>query len=101
LEDVLRTFVEHISYQISISIKDSKAVLFTGGGVYNLFLMNRIKYYSDSEIIIPETKLVEFKEALIFGFLGVLKLENQVNCLASVTGAAKNHTSGKIYYPSI
>ncbi len=63
--------------------------------------MNRIKYYSDSEIIIPETKLVEFKEALIFGFLGVLKLENQVNCLASVTGAAKNHTSGKIYYPSI
>lgn len=101
LEDLLNTFVEHIAYQITLQLKYLKVVLFTGGGVYNLFLMDRIKYYSDSNIIIPEAKLVEFKEALIFGFLGVLKLENQVNCLASVTGATRNHSSGKIYLPNI
>ena len=43
----------------------------------------------------------KFKEALIFAFLGVLKLRNEVNCLQSVTGAKQDHSSGKIYFPSI
>jgi len=29
--------------------------------------------------------------------LGVLRLENEINVLASVTGASKNHSSGKIF----
>ena len=52
-----------------------------------------------AKIVLPQTDLIEFKEALIFGFLGVLRLENQINVLASVTGASKNHSSGKIYLP--
>lgn len=98
IKDILRTFVEHVAIQIgSMLIKDKSSVLFTGGGVYNLFLMKRIREYSNAEIIISSPELIEYKEALIFGFLGVLKLRNEINVLASVTGAEKNHSSGEIF----
>lgn len=101
VEDVLRTFVEHISIQITneINKKNNATVLVTGGGTYNDFLMERIKAHTNNDLKIPDRKIIEFKEALIFGFLGVLKLRNEVNCLSSVTGASKNHSSGKIYIP--
>ena len=49
------------------------------------------------EIFIPENKTLEFKEALIFALLGVLKLRNEINVLSSVTGAKSDHSSGIIY----
>jgi anhydro-N-acetylmuramic acid kinase len=98
IKDILRTFVEHVAIQIgSVLTKDKSSVLFTGGGVYNLFLMKRITEYSNAEIILSSPELIEYKEALIFGFLGVLKLRGEVNVLASVTGAGKNHSSGEIF----
>jgi len=101
VEDILRTFIEHIAVQIGIEINRSKksSVLITGGGVFNSFLMERIGYYTKSKVNIPTGELVEFKEALIFGFLGILRLRNEVNCLSSVTGAAQDHSSGKIFLP--
>jgi anhydro-N-acetylmuramic acid kinase len=101
IQDVLKTFVEHIAVQLASEInkKSHASVLVTGGGVYNTYLMNRLEAYSKNEIMIPSKAIIEFKEALIFGFLGVLKLRNEVNCLKSVTGASQNHCSGKIYLP--
>ncbi|VAV83816.1 Anhydro-N-acetylmuramic acid kinase [hydrothermal vent metagenome] len=101
VKDILRTFVEHIAIQISneINIKANAKVLVTGGGAFNLFLMQRIKAHTNNEIIIPSKEIIEYKEALIFGFLGVLKLRHEVNCLRSVTGAKTNHSSGKIFQP--
>jgi anhydro-N-acetylmuramic acid kinase len=98
---ILRTFVEHVSIQIAkeINKKINVSVLVTGGGVYNGFLMERLTVHSNNSIIVPDEKTIEFKEALIFGLLGVLKLRNEINCLKSVTGASKNHSSGKIYCP--
>ena len=95
---ILRTFVEHISNQIS-KIIDSDSVLITGGGAFNSFLINRIEAAAKIKITLPNNELIDFKEALIFAFLGVLKIDNQVNCLSSVTGASKNHSSGVIFYP--
>ena len=101
IEDVLRTFVEHVAIQISKFLNnDGSNVLVTGGGVYNEFLINRIKKLSKSEIIIPKNEIVEFKEALIFGLLGILRDRNEINCLKSVTGATHNHSSGKILRPN-
>ena len=98
VKDILRTYVEHIAFQIGQELVGFNTnVIFTGGGVYNMFLMKRIKFYSDSVIEIPNPKLIEFKEALIFAFLGVLKLRGEVNVLASVTGAKENHSSGNIF----
>ena len=101
IKDLLRTFVEHIAIQIALELnkKDDASVFITGGGAYNDFLIERIKQHSKNKIIIPSKAIVEFKEALIFGFLGVLKLRNEVNCLKHVTGALKDHSSGKIYLP--
>lgn len=98
-KDVLKTFSNHIAKQIASVIKKDSKVLVTGGGAYNLYLISKIKSLINAEIIIPEKDLIEFKEALIFGFLGVQKLRNEVNCLKSVTGAIKNHSSGKIFLP--
>ncbi len=95
-EDVLHTYCKHIAYQITKIFFDDGKVLITGGGTFNHFLIDEIKAISNNKIVIPSNKVIDYKEALIFAFLGVLKLENKVNCLKSVTGASKNHSSGKI-----
>lgn len=101
IKDILRTFVVHVAVQISkeINTKVNSSVLVTGGGVFNLFLIQQIQSYTTNKIVIPSKEIIEYKEALIFGFLGVLRLRNEVNCLSSVTGAKRNHSSGKIFYP--
>ena len=96
-KDILRTFSDHIALQISKVIKPDAKVLVTGGGAYNTYIISKIKKNIEVELIVPNPDLVEFKEAVIFGLLGVLKLRNEVNCLQSVTGALKNHSSGRIY----
>ena len=101
IKDILRTFVEHIAVQISeeINHKNNASVLITGGGVYHKLLIDTLKEKTNNAIVIPKKNIVEFKEALIFAFLGVLKLRGEVNCLQSVTGAQYNHSSGTIFYP--
>jgi anhydro-N-acetylmuramic acid kinase len=94
-KDLLHTFCEHIAMQIGKHL-NHKSALFTGGGVFNAYLMNRISYYSRSEIFIPNHTIINFKEAAVFAFLGVLKLRNEVNCLQSVTGANKDNCGGEI-----
>ena len=98
-KDVLRTFVEHIAMQIASNIKSNFRVLITGGGTLNKFLISRILYFTKAEIIIPTKEIIDFKEALVFAFLGLLRIDNQVNCLKTVTGAKKDHSSGVIFNP--
>ena len=101
IEDKLRTFTEHVALQTALALPNKKGrVLITGGGAYNDFIINRIQsYLPEMEIIIPSAKILEFKEALIFALLGVLKLRDEINVLSSVTGAKKDHSSGEIYKP--
>jgi anhydro-N-acetylmuramic acid kinase len=99
ISSILSTFVEHIAIQIASIITDSSAVLITGGGVFNSFLMQRIEKHSNVKIKQASDALINYKEALIFAFLGMLKIDNQINCLKSVTGASKNHSSGVIFLP--
>ena len=97
IEDLLNTLSIHIANQISNNLKDIDKALITGGGAYNDYLIDIISSKSDSEIIIPSKNIIEFKEALIFAFLGVLRYLNINNCYSSVTGASKDHCSGKIF----
>ena len=96
-EDLLNTLSNHIANQISNNLKNLDKVLVSGGGAYNDYLIHLIRSKTDSEIIIPSKNIIEFKEALIFAFLGVLRNLNINNCYSSVTGASKDHCSGKIF----
>ncbi len=99
IDDQLRTFCEHIAIQISKHLSPNSQVLITGGGAYNKFLIERIKELNSCQIIIPDKQFIDFKEALIFGFLGVLRWRKEINILSSVTGASNDTISGCIYYP--
>ncbi|NHM08179.1 anhydro-N-acetylmuramic acid kinase [Flavobacterium sp. CYK-4] len=99
VQDKMRTFTEHIALQIAqaLPIKNGQ-LLITGGGAYNEFLIRQIqRKLSEMELVVPEPKVLEFKEALIFGLLGVLKLRGETNVLSSVTGAKYDHCSGVIF----
>lgn len=105
LKDILRTWVEHCAYQISLELSSIRIqlemaeirCLTTGGGAYNNFLISRIMDISEVDLVIPGEEIIDFKEALIFALLGVLKDSGEVNCLKSVTGADCDHSSGVIY----
>jgi len=97
--DLLRTYTEHIAQQLALSLKPDKSVLITGGGAYNTFLLNRFKMLSNCKLVVPKPELIDFKEALIFALLGLLRIENKINCLKSVTGAGKDHSSGVVFIP--
>lgn len=98
-KDVLATFTEHVAMQIAQQLEEHKTLLITGGGAFNTHLINSLRHHSHINIVVPDKLLIENKEALIFAFLGVLRLRNENNCLASVTGASKDHSSGVVYVP--
>jgi len=100
IPDFLSTFTEHFADQIAKVLNENaiQNILVTGGGAYNQYLMERLQSKTDSRVIVPEKDLIDFKEALVFAFMGLLKIENQINVLASVTGATKNHSSGIVLF---
>jgi len=96
IPDILSTYNEHIAIQIAQKVKNGK-MLITGGGAFNNYMIDRIKHHSAVEVVIPDNKTIDFKEALIFALLGALKDNNEINILSSVTGSSINHSSGVIY----
>ncbi len=94
--DLLATCTEHFAYQISRVAINRGKMLISGGGALNKYLVDRIKSLSKVDICIPDDTLINYKEALIFAFLGVLRWRNEINCLSSVTGASRDSSSGVI-----
>lgn len=96
--DKMATYYEHCAIQIGkiLQGKETKT-LCTGGGIKNQYLVKRIAQYAESQLVIPDENLIDYKEALIFAYLGYLRVNKQANCLASVTGARKNVCGGAIY----
>ena len=99
VNDLLATVCEHIARQVAFAAGTSHnaRMLITGGGAFNDHLVERIRHHASPGIVIPDPLTVNFKEALIFAFLGVLRWRNEINCLGSVTGAVKDSSGGAIY----
>ncbi|AKK74733.1 anhydro-N-acetylmuramic acid kinase [Chryseobacterium gallinarum] len=95
-QNSLATFTEHIAQQISTVINryNIRNILFTGGGAYNTFLIEKIKGKTSAEVIVPVKEIIEHKEALVFAFMGVLRMNNEINVLSSATGSIADHCSG-------
>lgn len=102
LADRMRTCVEHIAQQITehLGAHGSTRVLVTGGGAHNGFLIQRIKAMGPTEVVVPDEHIVDFKEALVFAFLGMMRWRGEVNTLSSVTGASLNSVGGAVYLPN-
>lgn len=96
--DKMRTVYEHIAIQLSKISSKSGKLLITGGGAFNTFLIDRIKFHSSLNVVLPNSEIINYKEALIFAFLGVLRIQNKTNCLSSVTGATKDSSVGVVFY---
>ena len=72
-------------------------MLVTGGGAFNKFLIELLREKCSVEVFVPDENIVNFKEAIIFGFLGVLRMRGEINCLKSVTGALRDSCGGAVY----
>ena len=99
VEDMLATFTEHIALQIALGVSHlpKGKILVTGCGARNQFLMERLQARTSHEVVIPDKMIIDYKEALAFAFLGLLRLEGKTNVLASVTGAESDSCSGQIW----
>ncbi|HXH18461.1 MAG TPA: anhydro-N-acetylmuramic acid kinase [Chitinophagales bacterium] len=107
-EDKLRTLVEHIAVQLGrafqrvmdkekVNISRADRMLATGGGALNKYLIERISEKVPVTVVVPDEQTVKFKEALMIGLMGVLRVNNEINCLSSVTGAERDSIGGTIY----
>jgi anhydro-N-acetylmuramic acid kinase len=106
VEDALRTYVEHIAIQIASSIaketfeEGTHKLLVTGGGAFNTFLIQRMQDLLSPygiEVVVPDEKLVQYKEALVMALIGVLRWRQEYNVLSSVTGAERDSIGGAVW----
>jgi len=104
IQDLMHTFCHHATYQIAHKIENAfqpnhTKILVTGGGAYNAFMIHLLNQYKKPhiEFIIPDKIVVEYKEALIFAFLGLLRHLNITNTYSTVTGALRGSCGGAFY----
>jgi len=107
VENLLHTAIHHICEQLAVQIsshnsKKNSSLLVTGGGALNHFMISTLqeKLGVGIEVVIPPKILIEFKEALVFALMAVLRIENTVNVYSSVTGASADSCSGVVYNPA-
>lgn len=99
IEDKLATISEHIALQIAQVIEENQLqnVMTTGGGTKNTYLIDRIQFHTKNKLVFMDENISDFKEAIVFAYLGVLYLLDQPNCISSVTGAKHNVIGGCLH----
>lgn len=103
IPDTMATLSEHFALRIQKVLDDQfkqrNTMLCTGGGSYNRHFIDRLrsKLKHNTEVLVPNESLVNFKEALVFAFLGLLRILGKTNSLSSVTGARKDSCGGTMY----
>jgi anhydro-N-acetylmuramic acid kinase len=107
-EDKLASISHHIARQIAFDLKQirklknisiKEKLLVTGGGAFHQFLIEKLKENlgESIQLVIPDTETIQFKEALVFAFLGLMRWFNQTNVVCDYTGASKSSSSGSIH----
>jgi anhydro-N-acetylmuramic acid kinase len=107
VEDRMKTFVLHIVSRITVALRDLNArnlpLVVTGGGAHNGYLMEELQKSLTGLGVKIDTlpdAVVDFKEAVIFAFLGLQTLLGRPNALATVTGAKRDVCGGSIHLPA-
>jgi anhydro-N-acetylmuramic acid kinase len=96
LENLLRTHTEHVAIQVAKILNDERlpSVYVTGGGAKNSFLIERLDHHYHGKCVIPSTEIIDFKEAIVFAFLGARYLRGETTNIPSVTGASEALCTG-------
>jgi anhydro-N-acetylmuramic acid kinase len=76
-------------------LEDCK-LLVTGGGAFNKALVDHLRSETECEVVVPEAKLVNYKESMIFALLGAMRVKNLNNTLSSATGASNDWVAGSL-----
>lgn len=97
-KDALHTAVEVFSKAMVMQIPDhAHAILVTGGGAHNRYLMEVLNEKFPARLVVPDKSIVDYKEAIVFAYLGYLRFLNKNNVLSDVTGVAEDHSAGVIF----
>jgi len=103
LEDRMKTLVMHIATQIAVALESNSSkpleemrILVTGGGAFNDTLLDYIKSETDSNIEVPDSQMVQYKEAMIFALLGAMRVKNLTNISGATTGASRSVIGGSL-----
>lgn len=103
VNDQLRTYTEHVAIKISDTIETTgteKKLLATGGGALNTFLIERLQEHLNEKnvaVTVPDTNLVQYKEALIMALIGVLRWRGEYNVINTVTGSKRASIGGALW----
>lgn len=99
VQDSLATICAHVGIQVAKSVNDQnvESILATGGGAHNQFLVETIQAQCRAKIIVPDKDVTDFKEALVFAYLGLLRIQQKPNCLSSYSGSNRDHCAGSLH----
>ena len=109
IPDALATYVEHIVVQIIRAIRvfqhptpgtQHLKLLVTGGGAMNKWLVSSLEKALNAqqiEVLVPDPLLINFKEAMVMAFIGVLRWRQEYNVLSSVTGSSRDNIGGALW----
>lgn len=99
VENTLATICEHVAHQVAKALDGNniETVLTTGGGAHNQFLIEKITAHSSAKIIVPDIEVTDFKEALTFAYLGLLRIQQHSNILSSYSGSKRDHCAGTLH----
>lgn len=103
-QDALATCSAHIAASIAQAllpyVRKEARLLATGGGAFNSFLMAQLRELLRPHgigIVVPEERLVQYKEALAMALIGALRWRGEVNVLRTVTGASRDSIGGALW----
>lgn len=114
ITDLMRTFVEHVACKLADACASAQAppddqkssrmmsILVTGGGAFNVTLVEAFRNKIDKlgmHLESPDKYTINFKEALVFAFLGLKCIFGECNIFRDVTGSESDSVSGSIHLP--
>lgn len=104
--DCAATWCKHVATVLSDAVRQHHSgpadLLITGGGRNHLHLLNEIRHQMQPlgiGVPDPSPTLTDFKEALIFAWLGLCVLQGRPNVLNTTTGSRLAAPCGSIHLP--
>lgn len=107
VQEALHTYCVHIARQVAKAIMDRNGVaaprkmLVTGGGAFNHFLIQQLQeavFALGIEVVIPSADIVNYKEAIVMAYLGLMRYFHKPTVIQTVTGAARASSGGALWY---